>query len=368
MRSWAATLPSLWVLLALSAPAAPAIPRAITLDDVPQGLPEILPDEPLAPQFSAEKAAEYLDRSALNWQKTKNCATCHTNLFYMAARPALAAVLPDSGQVRSFYEEYPRVRWQKAKPSEKQGFWTIVVGARLTFNDLQTTGRLSAVARDTLDLMWTVQRKDGGWRWPDCNYAPMEIDDHYGATVAALAVGIAPDDYKLTPQARAGLERLRQYFKNNPPKSLHHRAMLAWCSVRIDGIATPGEREQTLKELLALQREDGGWATAGMLSDWKGLTRKDHKPLDGETSDGYGTGFAIVLGRELGVPADDLRLKRGIDWLISHQRQSGKWFTRSPVVEARNLISNAGSAFDVLALQACGRLPGWPLGEKKLGR
>ena len=43
------------------------------------------------------KAAEYLDRAALNWQKTKKCATCHTNLFYMAARPALRTILPDSG-------------------------------------------------------------------------------------------------------------------------------------------------------------------------------------------------------------------------------------------------------------------------------
>ena len=34
--------------------------------------------------------------------------------------------------------------------------------------------------------------------------------------------------------------KLRTYFKNNPPKSLHHRAMLAWCSIRIEGIATSG--------------------------------------------------------------------------------------------------------------------------------
>jgi squalene-hopene/tetraprenyl-beta-curcumene cyclase len=339
--------------------------QPITLSDVPEGLPEITSDEPLAGHFSAEKAAMYLDRSALNWQKTKKCATCHTNLFYMAARPALMAVLPDSGEVRSFYEDYRKVRWQKKGPTEAQGFWPVVVGTGLTFNDIQTTGKLSEVAREVLDIMWTVQREDGGWKWPHCDYAPLEIDDHYGVTLAALTVGVAPDRYAEMPRARAGLEKLRSYLKNNPPKSLHHRAMLAWCSIRVDGIVTAAERDQTLAEMLARQLDDGGWSTAGFLTDWKGLARKDGQPLATQTSDGYGTGFVIVVARDLGVPRDDPRLVRGINWLLANQRESGKWFTRSPVRDCSNLISNAGSAYAVLALQACGKLPGWPFGETK---
>ncbi len=273
-----------------------AQPQPIALKDVPAGLPVISADEPMAAAFSAEKAAEYLDRSALNWVKTKKCATCHTNLFYMVARPALRTILADSGEVRSFYEDYRKVRWQKTAPTEAAGFWPIVVGTGLTFNDVQTTGKHSDVARDVLDMMWTVQRADGGWNWPHCNYAPMEIDDHYGVTIAALTVGIAPGDYAKTPQSRAGIEKLRDYLKNNPPKSLHHRAMLAWCSIRIDGIATEEERQQTLAELLALQLDDGGWSTASFLTDWKGLARPDGKPLDIKKSDGYGTGLVIVIG------------------------------------------------------------------------
>ncbi len=334
--------------------------QLITLQDVPEGLPEISADEPMADDFSAAKAAEYLDRSALNWVKTKKCATCHTNLFYMVARPALHTILPDSGEVRNFYEDYRKVRWQTKGPSEAAGFWPIVVGTGLTFNDVQTTGRLSDVAKDVLDMMWTVQRADGGWNWPHCDYAPMEIDDHYGVTVAALTIGIAPDDYQNTAQSVAGLDKMRTYFKNNPPLSLHHRAMLAWCSVRIDGIATEEERQQTLKELLALQLDDGGWSTAGFLTDWKGLARGDGEPLKTKTSDGYGTGLNIVLARELGVPADDPRLRKGIQWIYDNQRENGMWFTESPVNDAGNLISNVGSAYVILALQACGELPGWP--------
>jgi len=82
-------------------------------------------------------------------------------------------------------------------------------------------------------------------------------------------------------------------------------------------------------------------------------------------SDGYGTGFAMVVSRELGLPASDPRLQRGVQWILTHQRESGKWFTRSPVRECGNRISNAGSAYAVLALQACGELPGWPLERTK---
>lgn len=336
---------------------------ALTFDQAPEELESILPEEPLRGDFSAEDAAHYLDRASLTWQKVKKCATCHTNMPYLMARPALGSVLKNSGEVRAFYEDYSKVRWAAKGPTEKQGFWPIVVGTGLVFNDAQTTGTLSEAARKTLDLMWTVQREDGGWNWPDCDYAPMEIDNHYGVTLAALTVGIAPDGYAKTPAAMTGLEKLRTFFKNDPPKSLHHRAMLAWCSVRIDGIATAQERDTTLSELMALQRPDGGWSTAGFLTDWKGLARKDGQPLDTETSDAYGTGLVIVVARELGVPADDPRLRKGIDWIKANQRESGKWFTRSPVNDARNLISNTGSGYVILALQACGELPGWPFAK-----
>ncbi len=337
----------------------------VTLQSVPSQREKITDEEPLAAEFSAKRAAIYLDRAALTWQKEKKCVTCHTNMPYLFARPALASVLRDSNEVRQFFEQYRTVRWKKKGPTEKQGFWPVVVGAGLTFNDVQTTGKLSPVTRDVLDLLWTVQRDDGGWKWPHCDYAPMEIDDHFGVTLAALTVGIAPDGYAETEAAKAGLANLRTYLKNNPPKSLHHRAMIAWCSLRIDGIASDDDRARTLDQLLTLQRPDGGWSTSSFLTDWQGLQRDDGEPLDTKTSDAYGTGLVIVISRELGTPADHPRLKRGIRWLLSNQRESGKWFTRSPVNDAGNLISNTGSAYAVLALQSCGKLPGWPFESQR---
>jgi squalene-hopene/tetraprenyl-beta-curcumene cyclase len=320
---------------------------------------QITADEPFAKVFSAEKAARYLDTSSLYWQKSNNCASCHGNLGYMFARPALNSVLKDSGEVRGLYEDYVTTRWKAQPPQDAQE--VVVVTAGLTFNDLQTTGKLQPVTRQALQMMWDSQRDDGGWTWHKAGYPPTESDDHYGVTLAALITGIAPDRYVETEQARRGLEKIRTFLKNNPPLSLHHRAMIAWASCHVSDLMSDQQRAKTLDELLTLQRPDGGWSTPGLLADWKDYKRLDGKPQETKTSDAYATGFAIVVARELGVSSDDPRLQRGIDWLLSNQRVSGKWFCRSPAKDSRHYFSNFGSAFAILALQSCNKLPGWPL-------
>ena len=323
---------------------------------------KITADEPVATVFSAVSAARYLDTASLHWQKSRNCAACHTNMGYLFARPALDSVLKDSGEVRKLFEEYVTDRWPKQPPRNIQE--TVVVAAGLAFNDLQTTGSLHPTTRQALRVMWDFQRDDGGWTWRNDGFPPTEYDEHYGVTLAALAAGIAPDGYAASDEAQPGLARIRDFLKNNPPLSLHHRAMIAWASMprrRLDE-AAKNERK-TLDELLAIQRPDGGWSTPGLLADWKGLERTDGKPHDTKTSDAYATGVVIVIARQLGAPADAPRLQRGIDWLLKNQRVSGKWFTRSPAKDSQHYFSNFGSAFAVLALQSCNRLPGWPFSK-----
>jgi len=73
-----------------------------------------------------------------------------------------------------------------------------------------------------------------------------------------------------------------------------------------------GERDP-----LDLQRPDGSWNLATLGTNWR---RADGTLQDYETSDGYGTGFVIYALRTARVSADGPRLKRGIDWLKTHQR------------------------------------------------
>jgi squalene-hopene/tetraprenyl-beta-curcumene cyclase len=306
------------------------------------------PDEPLAESFALEKAVHFLDSAALQWQKQQKCFTCHTNLAHLYARSATAATAdPAAEEVRKFAEELITKRWESNGP--RWDAEVISIAAALAFNDAATTQHLNPLTRTALDRMFTVQREDGGFNWIKCNWPPMESDDHYGATLALIAIGVATDGYANTEAAQRGLEKLRAYFKTNPGPTLHHRAMILWGSSYVDGILTPAEKQKVLDELLSLQKADGGWGLA-TLGDWK---RADSSPQDLESSDGYGTGFAMYVLRRGGLPADDPRLQRGVAWLKSHQRQSGRWFTRSLFKDSKHYITHAGTAFALMALKEC---------------
>jgi squalene-hopene/tetraprenyl-beta-curcumene cyclase len=337
-----------------------AEPEVVRLENVPDAN-AISAKEPVRKSFSAKQAAYYLDTASLNWQKNRKCVTCHTNMAYLMVRPALDSTLKNSGEVREFFESYYLSRWKAGKRMPPTGAYEpVVVSTALAFNDTQTTGKLSRVTRNTFDVMWSTQRDGGGWDWAKCGWAPMEIDDHYGVTLAALAVGIAPENYANTETAKAGLQKIREYLKNNPPRSLHHRIMITWAALRVDDLMSSQMQADVLEQVLNKQLPDGGWSTPALLRDWKEFVRKDGKEHDINHSDAYATGLAIVLARELGIPATDDRLKNGITWLKANQRESGKWFTRSPSKDSRHYFTNFGSAFAILALQACGELPGWP--------
>lgn len=316
-------------------------------DSAPNPL-EIDAEEPLAGSFSMTSAVSYLDRAALRWQEEHKCATCHTSFAHLVARPATADVLAPPADVRAYIEDLVRVRWKEEGP--RWDAEVVVAATTLAMNDAATTGGLHPVTRTALERMLDLQREDGGWSWLKCGWPPMESDDHYGVTFAALGIGKAPNGFAATPRAKKSLEGIRRYLAANPPPSVHHRLMVLWASRHAGGLMTERDQRETLESVFKLQRPDGGWAAAGLLEGWSEHKRKDDQPQSLEASDGYGTGFVIYVAREAGVPADDPRLQRGVEWLKRHQRVSGRWFTPSPTKDSRHFISNVGTAFATMAL------------------
>jgi squalene-hopene/tetraprenyl-beta-curcumene cyclase len=306
-------------------------------------------DEPLAKKFSLQKAAHFLDSASLEWQRSWQCFTCHTNISYLIARPNISADAPALREVRKFAEEQVSLRWEEVGPRNHGE--VVALAAALALNDAATTKKLHPLTRAALDRMWTVQRPQGDWTWPiRCRWPPMESDEHYGVTLAAIGTGAAPEGYAQTPPAQAGLAKIRNFLKNNPPKDLHHKAMVLWAATYVDGLMTADERKACISELLAVQRPDGGWAFAEIYP-WD---RSDGKEQDLTMSDGYGTGFVVFMLRKAGLPADHSAVARGVTWLKTHQRASGRWFTRSLNKDNEHFISHAGSAYAVMALASCG--------------
>lgn len=320
--------------------------------------------EPLREQWSAAKAAEYLDFRA-NADEGTQCLNCHATYAYLPARPWLPAPGTRHAERRAATEQWaagllkeswsPDVNGEKPvdRKVERRITEALLTATVLAQHDAITTGKLQPVTRDALDLMWKLQRADGAWHWLKTTEPPSATDDHYGVTMAAIGAGLAPEGYAKTLAAQAGQEKMRAYLKAHPPRHAHQRLMLLWADHCAGGILTEAERQATVAALRALQRPDGGWAMA-LLAPWK---RIDNTPQDLTNGDGYGTGLVVYVLRVAGgVPADDPAIRRGIDWIKTHQRQSGYWYTRSPKINDV-LSTYAGTAYVVTALHACGEMP-----------
>jgi squalene-hopene/tetraprenyl-beta-curcumene cyclase len=74
-------------------------------------------------------------------------------------------------------------------------------------------------------------------------------------------------------------------------------------------------------------------------------------------SDGYATGLITFTLQEAGIPRDNVRLKRGVSWLVrSQNRTEGFWPAysinkrHSPASNIGRFMSDAATAYAVLAL------------------
>jgi squalene-hopene/tetraprenyl-beta-curcumene cyclase len=359
--SFARSCPLLAVLLMVVALGSVASPPQAK-DGIRRKSESRSPDEPLAGSLSFARAERFLDGETLTWLEERKCASCHTGYPYLLARSGIPGVeAPAARRVRAFFEDRV-VAWDcggkgagylKGGGSLKvsEGVTEVVaVAATLALHDAQTTGKLHPLTRRALDRMWELQQRDGSWPWNKTGLAPMECDDAFGAIYAALGVGHAPDAYAGSDAAREGLVRLQRFLRKAPPPTLHHRTWLLWASVPLEGLMAPAERAQAIQALLDRQRDDGGWSLHS-LGDWKRVgARAGDRPAE---SDGYATGLVLYVLRQAGIPAEQEAMRRGADWLKAHQRASGCWFTRSMCAGGHHHITNAGTAFALMALRAC---------------
>jgi squalene-hopene/tetraprenyl-beta-curcumene cyclase len=145
---------------------------------------------------------------------------------------------------------------------------------------------------------------------------------------------------------------MQGYVQAHPVPSLHHQTMLLWAATRLPEFMPPVERQATITKLVSIQHPDGGWSLPS-LGDWKRHSGEPNDKLNAP-SDGYGTGLVVYVLRQAGMPKDHPAVAKGIAWLQTHQRESGRWFTRSLNNDRQHYITNAGTAYAVMALRSCG--------------
>ena len=352
------------------------------------------PDNPgikIARSWDPKAAAAYLDmRQAwwMAWPRTQRdhetfCVSCHTAVPYALSRSALRGVLaeqaPSLQERRLLDSVTKRVRlWKEVEPFykdadrgpyksvESRGTESVLNALILSSRDAQN-GQLSDDAQIAFENMWAEQqiagKQKGAWLWLRFKNEPWEADDsdYFGATLAAVAIGIAPENYRAAPEVQPSLGLLREYLNREfTTQTSINRVLLLWAAAKLPGLLEPDRQNAIIRELLEKQQADGGWSLSSLSGDWK---RADGTPQE-TTSDGYATGLITFALQRAGMSPKNPKLTRGLAWLTANQdKAKGCWPAYSLNKNKENHISpetalfmnDAATSYAVLSLAAASR-------------
>lgn len=328
-------------------------------------------DEPKREHVSVPLALEHLEQGTVAWNGQRKCITCHTNGTYMIVRPALSAKLGKPSEatrefflttLKSFVTEDRAALKKSTRPAQ-----VIYLAAGLAEWDAHVSKQLAPETEQALSLMFEIQNEDGTWGSLDC-WPPYESDAYHEATVAAMAAGTAPGWLTKVATSKnekllSAIDKLKSYLHTQPPLHDYSRVLLLWANARLPGLVDDAKKTELIATLAKHQRDDGGWSirTFAAPEAWGSGNRAKKLKAEPEfanpPSDGHMTGLAIIVLREAGIPANDPRLQKGLAWLKTNQRASGRWWTRSLNTDAWHFITYSSTAFPLRAMQMCDALP-----------
>jgi len=287
-----------------------------------------------AADWNPKLAAQYLDQRQQEWSVWPTaaaanggvCFSCHTGMTYMLARPALRRLLGEKEPTKWEASIFQKMAADAGKEPPGQLRMVETIFESLFLGE---GGQAIREARGrALEQLWSLQnqhgKQKGGWAWYNAGLEPWEGPSsfYFGSTVAALAIGSTPADYRSRPEIRQRIDALKEYLLNGvAERPLQNRLSLLWASRTLPDVAAPELRKSIVDEVNAKQRDDGAWTLAA-LGPWPAHP----EGADLEQPSAYATAFTAYVLLQAGTKPGEAHLNRALAWLKAKQDpQSGAW-------------------------------------------
>lgn len=312
-----------------------------------------------AGDWNPRLAADYLDARQKEWfawpranLNANPCVSCHTNLTYLMARPALRRVLDENGptQYETGLLAVLRSRVEKTDPKVMYPTANGAFAAQETSVEAIFAALFLPDSPEAFERLWKLQNPNGAWAWNSANLDPWEMpeSEYFGAAFAAIAATREKD-----VRFQSNVAALEKYIRGGLHRQpLQNRVMALWASAMMQDLLPKPARAGILKDVYRAQQPDGGW-TAASLGPFKNHPAAPAQ----EGSNAYATALITFVLERSGESHFDARLERALAWLRSHQNpQTGAWEALSfnkkyePGSMQIGFMQDAATGFAVMAL------------------
>jgi len=294
-----------------------------------------------------------LQRADTNFTAKSGCISCHNNsMTAMAIAQARSRGFRVDEKIASEQVRVNAQALEKFRDQLHQGFLIAPVGDAIgdwvygyVALGLHAEGYKPDLNTDALAL-YTLSRQTpkGDWPFPRADIRPPICLIRVTQTAIAMRVIqlYAPKPAKPAADKAIRLAALwlaKTRSSSNEDRSWRLRG-LAWAGM--DKAAT----QNAMRELLAAQRADGGWADLASMKE----------------SSAFATGESLVALHEAGLPVSAPAYQRGVRFLLDTQQEDGSWYVKTRALALQpefdagfshgtdQFISSAGTSWATMAL------------------
>ena len=298
----------------------PAILSTLKLEavkvDEPADVLKMAGTSAVAAREAVERSLPLLQRASATVFTAGGCVACHAQpIASMAVEMARARGWHvDEAVGKSVSEESDRVRrsLSASMPALLQGRQLGGTPDSQLYESLMMAAAREPSGPSTdglIHFLLAKQQPAGNWAGFGSR-APIQ-DGDFSRTAMAIKILTVYGMPSRKTEIAERVGRAADWLAKQTPQSTQERMMqilgLKWAGVQT------GLRETPTKELIALQRADGGWAQTPYLE-----------------SDAYATGQVLYALHETGFSSEnDPTFRRGVEFLLRTQKGDGSWYVKS---------------------------------------